>query len=351
VPYRYTRSPQRPIAIVARLATVWIVFGSTYFSISLTVHSMPPLISSGLRFLGAALILGLILIFSGNVRAIKIPLRQVVTAMISGAIVMGITIGVVVLAERHVPSALVAITMALVPVWVVIFRLRASERISQLTILGVTLGFVGIFAAVLGGGFLANTGQQATIGLWLLAIVGTTVLWANFSWRTPHLNLPKNALASTSFQMLGAAIVLPLAGLSLGERIVMGQITPTAFGAWIYLVLASAAGYAAYNWMCTHTTASTASSYSYASPVIALGLGVWLGGETLTVTMVLGMLVAVVGVALLTRGEGSRKRHHLPRRHLARARPRQGLRQGLRQGPRHASHPRDEGVSTAGVRH
>jgi drug/metabolite transporter (DMT)-like permease len=323
VTHSHAQALTRNRDMVLPLAIVWLVFGSTYFAISLTVHSMPPLISSGLRFAAAAFIVALFLLLTGRIRVLFVARRQMMTAMISGAIVMGITIGVVVLAEQQVPSALVAITMSLVPVWVVLFRLRASERITRMTLVGVSLGFSGICLAVLGGGFSAQPEEQLSIALWLLAIVGTTILWSYFSWRTPRLNLPKNALVSTTYQMVGAAIALPLAGFVRGEHLVPTEITASALGGWLYLVVASAAGYVAYNWMCANTSASTASSYSYASPVIALGLGVFLAGETLTVVMIIGMLLAVVGVALLTLGESTPRP---TRRHLVRPRSRKNTR-------------------------
>ena len=39
------------------LITVYIVWGSTYFAIALVVQSMPPLLTAGIRFLVAGLIL------------------------------------------------------------------------------------------------------------------------------------------------------------------------------------------------------------------------------------------------------------------------------------------------------
>ena len=39
------------------LLTVYVVWGSTYFAIALVIQSMPPLLTAGIRFLLAGLIL------------------------------------------------------------------------------------------------------------------------------------------------------------------------------------------------------------------------------------------------------------------------------------------------------
>lgn len=289
--------------LIIALATVWVVFGSTYFAITLTISTMPGLISTGLRFTVAAAVIVTIMLVTGRASALRVSRRQFTTAFIGGAVVMGISIGAIVLAEEYVPSGLVAVTESLMPVWIVLFRTRAQDRVSRLTMLGVALGLSGVFMTVLGGGFSAPADEQLLVGIWLAIIVATTVLWGYFAWKAPQLNMPKNSLVSTIYQMLGAAVVLPLGGLAVGEKVDVSIISAQAWMGWFYLIVASAAGYVAYTWLFSNASASLASSYSYASPVIAIALGAFFGGELFTFPMLIGMTVAVVGVVLITRAE------------------------------------------------
>ncbi len=298
------RSLHTPLGkLILALATVWIVFGSTYFAISMTISTMPGLISSGLRFAMAAAVIVLIMVATGRASALKVSRAQFLTAFSGGAIVMGITIGAIVLAEEYVPSALIAVTESLMPVWIVLFRMRSQDAVSRLTMLGVALGMSGVFMAVMGGGFSAPAEEQLGVIVWLVIIVGTTVLWGYFAWKAPQLNMPRNSLVSTIYQMAGAAVVLPVWGALSGEKIDVTAISTEAWMGWGYLILASATGYVAYTWLFSNVSPSLASSYSYASPVIAIALGVLLGGEIFTFPMVVGMAAALTGVVLITRAE------------------------------------------------
>ena len=77
---------------------------------------------------------------------------------------------------------------------------------------------------------------------------------------------------------------------------------PTA-GAWlalIYLiVLGSIVTYTAYMYLLANVRPALATSYAYVNPVVAVLLGVTLGGEIITVWTVAGLPVILVGVAIV----------------------------------------------------
>src|SRR5579885_1029032 len=50
-------APRASWRVLAALATVWIVWSSTYLAIRVGVASMPPLVSAGVRFAFAGLVL------------------------------------------------------------------------------------------------------------------------------------------------------------------------------------------------------------------------------------------------------------------------------------------------------
>jgi hypothetical protein len=61
VPVNTSRGASPPRRwVIVNLASVYVVFGSTYLAIRIMVESIPPLIGAGLRFLvaGAVLVLG-----------------------------------------------------------------------------------------------------------------------------------------------------------------------------------------------------------------------------------------------------------------------------------------------------
>lgn len=285
------------------LGMVWVAFGSTYLGIALSAKTMPPLLSTGLRFAAASL---LIIVSLGIVRQLSrflISLKQLLTASISGALVMGINIGAIALAVNTVPTSLIAISEALIPVWVIIFRIGAKELFSRQVTVGVAMGFIGVVIAIIGGKTSGTTGLTAEAIFWLVIIQISSILWAYFAWKAPRLDLPRDSLVSAVYQMLGAAIALTVVGYMAREEWDLPLINTESKFAWLYLVIVSALGYIAYTYLFTYSTASLASSFSYTSPVIASILGIFFAGEIITVITLVGLVATVIGVILITRGE------------------------------------------------
>jgi drug/metabolite transporter (DMT)-like permease len=73
-----------------------------------------------------------------------------------------------------------------------------------------------------------------------------------------------------------------------------------AAAAWCYLlVFGSLVAFNAYMLLLSRTSAALASSYSFVNPIIALILGVAIGGETVTPQEWLAAAIVLAGVALL----------------------------------------------------
>ena len=76
-----------------------------------------------------------------------------------------------------------------------------------------------------------------------------------------------------------------------------------AVAAWLYLVVfGSLLAFSAYMVLLARASAAVASSYSLVNPVIAMLLGVWLAGETITAPEWTAAGVVLVGVVLMLWG-------------------------------------------------
>ena len=79
--------------------------------------------------------------------------------------------------------------------------------------------------------------------------------------------------------------------------------TAAAAIAWIYLVVfGSLIAFSAYLYLLAHASPALATSYAFVNPVIALLLGVWLGGEVVTRGEWLASGIILLGVVLIFRG-------------------------------------------------
>ena len=288
------------------LVALWLIWGSTYLGIAVVGRSLPPLTANGLRFAVAALLLGGILAVTRGARVFAITAAQLRSTAIMGVMLLGVGIGTVSLAERYLPSGVAALLVSVMPLWVIIFRFRAGEHPSGLTLLGVTIGMSGLVLMLLPGGTHPVAGGDGDVVRWSLAIMGSSFCWAYFSWRSARFELPANTLVTTTLEMAFAAIALIVVGLLSGERIQVAQADPSSWWALAYLVLASIGGYTAYTWLLGNAPLSLVSTYAYVNPVVAVLLGSLILREPITTDVLLGLTVVVGGVMLVATGERRR---------------------------------------------
>lgn len=287
------------------LWTVYIVWGSTYLAIRVTIETMPPLLTAGVRFVLAGSIMYGILAFRRGRASMRITGREAASsALIGGGLLLGGN-GLVVLAERDVSSSLAALVIASVPLWVVLLRAITGDRASRGTLLGVAIGFFGVALLVLPGG----SGDGQLFGVMLL--IAASALWATSSFLSPRVSLPKDSFTSTAYQMLFGGLWCALGGFAMGEA---GGIDVEGFStasvlALVYLVGAgSLLAFTAYVWLLQNAPISKVATYAYVNPVIALVLGWLILSESISATMLVGATIIVASVAFIVTRESGFKR-------------------------------------------
>ncbi len=290
-------------AIAPPLVSVWIIWGSTYLGLAVLVQTLPALLANGIRFLIATALLGLGLVLFKGPRVLAVTRAQFKGAAIMGVTLLGVGIGTVSMAERYVPSGIAALLVSVMPLWIILFRLRAGDRPSRLTIAGVALGLGGLIAMLLPGGTTAVSGDDTDVVRWSLAIMVSSFIWAYFSWRSTRLDLPTNPLTTTFYEMLVAGVFLSIVGLLFGQRIDVAQASTASWVALGYLVVASLIAYTAYVWLIGNAPMSLVATYAYINPVVAVFLGWLIIGEPITTDVIIGLTIVVGGVVLVVSGE------------------------------------------------
>jgi len=94
------------LMVIIAFATVYIVWGSTYFFIKMAVDGFPPLLLGALRFLTAGILLLIWCKIKGEQIFIK---RNIIHAAVTGFLLLVIGNGAVIWVEQTLPSAMVAI--------------------------------------------------------------------------------------------------------------------------------------------------------------------------------------------------------------------------------------------------
>ena len=283
------------------LTTLYLAWGSTYLAIRVMVETVPPLLGAGVRFLAAAAILSVALIALGGGRRLRVGGRPALAAAAVGTLILVGGIGLLTLAEQHVPSGLAALLIASVPLWVVILRLVARERITLATLAGVAGGFAGVALLVLPG----DRAGDAPLG-WLAVLLAAALFTALGALASDRWTLPTDTMLATAIEMACAGTLLLALAFVAGEgaELDAGELSRRSLLALAYLVLiGSVVAYSAFVWLLEHANPSTVATYAYVNPAVALILGWLILSEEITPTTLAGALVILASVALVVRRE------------------------------------------------
>ena len=265
------------------------------------VETVPPLLGAGVRFAVAGAVMLAVLAVRRSVRPTR---AQVLSALFVGMLLPGAN-AVVSVAEQEVPSAMAALLIASVPLWVLLMRRAAGEPVSRAGIGAVLVGFAGVALLLMPG---EQSGDATLLGLG--AVVVAAVMWASGSFASPRIRLPGDPLVSTAWQMLLGGVVIVAVGLALGEagEVDVGTFSTRSLIALAYLIVfGSWLAYTAYAWLLQNAPISKVSTYAYVNPVVAIVLGFLILDEVITPITLVGAAIIVVSVALVVRIENARR--------------------------------------------
>jgi drug/metabolite transporter (DMT)-like permease len=298
--------------VVVAFAIVYIVWGSTYFFIQLSVAHIPPMMVGVLRFLLAGVLMLSWCLFTGETLFNWKVMRP---AIVSGLLLLGLGNGALIWSEQYVPSSLAAILLASGPVWFVVLdkgKWKENFR-SRSTIFGLVVGFGGVlllFTEQLRGVVSGGTGEAGSAGterhmemVALVVLVLGSISWASGSLYSKYRSVSGSSNAvNAGWQMFAAGVAFIPASLISGE---WAQFHPAevAMSSWmgvLYLVtMGSLVGYSAFVWLLQVRPATQVSTHAYVNPVVAVILGVFFAGERMSLLQLTGLAVILISVLLI----------------------------------------------------
>jgi drug/metabolite transporter (DMT)-like permease len=299
------------------LLIVYVVWGSTYLAIRVTVETMPPLISAGTRFLTAAVLLAVALVVvRRRLSTLRITRREFFGAGTIGILLLTCGNGGVVIGEQTVPSALAALLVASVPLWVVVLRFTSGDRPGWATLFGVLVGFVGLAVLALPGGSAGATSAAITIGT--VVILGASLCWASGSFLSARLPLPVDPFVTAVWQMAIGGTALWVLGVARGELAgtdvlqdpfgFLADISTRSWTALAWLIVAgSVIAFTAYAWLLQNASISLVSTYAYVNPIVAVVLGGLILDEAVTTAILVGGAIVVLAVVVVVSTERPRE--------------------------------------------
>jgi drug/metabolite transporter (DMT)-like permease len=293
----------RPSAakVLAAFAAVYVIWGSTYLAILFAIETLPALTMAGARYL----IAGVLLFGFLRLRGAEMPkLRQWRSAAVVGGLLLLGGNGGVVTAELTVPSGVVALLVAVVPLWMVLLdwlRPRGVKPTAR-TWIGLFVGFAGMVLLV-GPVEVAGGGGVDPMGALLVGLASLS--WAAGSIYSRGADLPRNPFVATGMEMIAGGALLLLAGLLRGEwaAVDVSAFSTKSLLSLGYLVtFGSLIGFTAYIWLLGVSTPARVATYAYVNPVVAVFLGWAFAGEAITPRVLLAAAVIIGAVAVITMG-------------------------------------------------
>ena len=286
-------APRGPLATA--LATVYLVWGSSYIATKVMVTDAPPLVAAGFRFTIAGFLLTAFATWRyGPPVLTRREIRHVLLMAFLAVLFSNACHVIAMQTVQSNTAALLNASPALWIAWLGTFgpRKRPLSRAQQL---GLTVGLVGVLMilAPKGGFRVAGLGWQLLILLGCLSWSLGTIYHRNAAAANPPLMF-------VALQMLAGGFGLLLLAAIAREPFAFDW-TPRAFAAFLFLTLASSClAYSAYAWLTVHTTPVVVGSYGYVCPAVAALLGWLILDETLSWIQIVGMAVILIGIALVT---------------------------------------------------
>ena len=289
------RQSQRfDVRVVLAVLAIYVLWGTTFLAIRIAVREVPPLFAAGSRMLLAGAILFGWTRLRGAAQPTKAQWRSLA---IIGILMFFVDYGPLFWAEKYVPSGIAAVLVAIVPLMTIAFEMFVFRmQTFRWSLMGaVLLGFCGVGVLL-----LPDPHQQLPV-LPCVAILVGTAGWCLGTVLSRRFELPKSrAVTSGAAMMIGGAALLVFSPI-LGEH-PSTHISRAAVLALAYLVTCgSILAFTAYVWLLGRMPASKVASYAYVNPIVAVALGYFAAGETITAHSIAGAALILVSVFLILR--------------------------------------------------
>ena len=194
----------------------------------------------------------------------------------------------------HITAGLSAVLNATAPMFgALVAHFVMKEKLGAWRVVGLLLGFAGVMWLMSGGSVSMRSGDGA---LAVAAVLGTAMIWSIGANYTRHKMAGVDAMVTTAGSLGAASLFLaPLAWTTWPAQ-------PPNARAWAEMaflgIASSGLGMLMYFRLLRRIGAVRAMSVTFLSPLVAMVSGALYLGEALTLQMVGGCAVVLLGTAL-----------------------------------------------------
>jgi len=308
----------KPSTIIFAYLVVYIVWGSTFFFIEISLDAFPPFVLGSIRFIIAGTLLMLYCWLKGHKIYIKKPVKD---AALVGFLLLFVDMAAIIWSEQYISSGIVSILSAATAIWFIILdKPKWKENFSSIPILlGLILGFIGVILLFAEQIFAKNAhsvdneSRLTAMIVLTLGTIGWTIgsLISKYSKESDRKKDSESTKSSpedlhvmvkTAWQMVVAGSTFTLVALLTGEykNFEISSVSLEYWGAMIYLALmGSILAFSCYIFLLQVRPATEVSTYAYVNPIVALLLVHFFTDHLVSRMQIIGLAVVLFSVLLM----------------------------------------------------
>ncbi len=277
----------------ALFAIPTLIWGSTWYAITLQLGTVPVLWSVGYRFVLAAILLILYCYLAG--KSLRFSREDHMRILLQGTFLFGLNYWFTYLAEERLPSALVAVAFSmLIFINMILGRIFLAKVVDKKVFLGAILGIFG--TVVIFYNELKDL-KLSALPVYALAVCLLSIVFASIGNIISSANQTRKIpiLQSNAFGMLYGGVLMMLIALISGKPITF-QWDFTYIGSLFYLaILGSIIAFNTYLTLVGRIGPNKAAYVLVAIPVVSIFISGMLEGFVIGVATIIGMLLILSG--------------------------------------------------------
>jgi drug/metabolite transporter (DMT)-like permease len=275
-----------------------LIWGSTWLAIRILVRDVPALEGAAIRFLAG----GLLLLALALIQRRRWPRdgRAWNAIAVLSITIMAVPYGLLFWAEQYVTSSITAVLFSAMPLIVALLTpVMTGHKVPRNAVFALVVAFGGLVAL-----FFTSELSTSRTALWGGAAVLTAMMLSGWSVVYAKKRLHEfDAVVSTAMQLLMGSVVLWW-GVWVFEARRHAHWTWPALSALVFLTLfGSCVAFVIYYWLLKRMQPYQLSTTSLIVPLIAVSEGALLDRDRIPLTMLAVMVVVLVSVGTVLRGE------------------------------------------------
>jgi drug/metabolite transporter (DMT)-like permease len=291
-------SPGKPSPLSLSVIAAWIalcaIWGSTWLAIKIGLADLPPISFVAFRFVIAAAVL-----FAICFQRFPFPKRADYSLLaVTGILMFGVNYGLLFWGEQYVSSGLAAILQATIPTFGLVFAhfYLPAERLRWERVGGAFLALAGV--TLICAKLLDFQGIMAFWGGVAIVFGAAATSYANVLIKARGTKFAPAMISA--WQMLFAIGPLLLIGFWREGTPLHFHWSKVAVACLLYLSLVgSVAAFLLFYWLMNRIAVTNLLTISLITPPLAVALGWFAAGETLSRWAILGAFFVLAGIALI----------------------------------------------------